>query len=161
MMSQAKKNNAMLGILWLSLGLLLILYVTSITFSNFNESTQPSVELVTSEYTESVPNVLMSRESSPRIILEPQLIIDQSKLSFPLDESYIKAYEMFKSKTIISDNAKNNKKQFQDFLELYGITINDKGMLVDVRGAIVPSSLIECQVMGYFPDKPYIKSNCT
>lgn len=159
-MSQAKKNNAMLGILWLSLGLLLIMYAVVITVGNFNQSNQPDITTISNEYTESVSNVLMSRESSPRVILEPQLIIDQSKLSFPLDESYLKAYEMFKSKTIVSDNVKNNKQQFEDFLELYGLKINDKGMLIDVRGAIVPSSLIECQVMGYFPDKPYIKSNC-
>jgi hypothetical protein len=123
-------------------------------------SSQPEIQMASNDYTESSSNVLMSRESSPRVIIEPQLIIDQSKLSFTLDKSYIVAYEMFRSKTIVSDNATNNKKQFQDFLDLYGIKIDANGMLVDVRGSIVSNKLIECHVMGYFPDKPYIKSNC-
>jgi hypothetical protein len=163
MMTQAKRNNAILGASWLALGVLLILYVAAITLSGLGQSDE-SAPMASSpapmEYTESISNVLVSRESSPRVILEPQLMISQSNLAFKLDESYMVAYEMFKSKTIVSENSTNTKKQFENFLELYGIKLDDNGMLVDVRGSIVPSKLIECHIMGYFPDKPYIKSNC-
>lgn len=162
MMTQAKRNNALLGTFWISLGLLLIMYASVITVQNFHQAARPvnGSTSVLSEYKESTSNVLVSRESSPRVILEPQLTIDQTKMSFKLDDSYVVAYEMFRSKTIVSDNAKNTRQQFQEFLGLYGITIDPNGMLVDVRGSIVDNKLIECHIMGYFPDKPYIKSNC-
>jgi len=158
-MSRAKKNNAMLGVFWLSLGALLIMYAVVMSIGALNQAPPPIITM-SNEYTESASNVFLNRESSPRVILEPQLIIDQSKMSFKLDDRYMVAYEMFKSKTIVSENSKNTKQQFEDFLAQYGITIDINGMLVDVRGSIVNNKLVECYVMGYFPDKPYIKSNC-
>jgi len=157
--TQQYKNNAMLGLMWIVFGILIIVY--AVTFS-FNTLTVDNKTITNeSEYVESTSNVLTNRSASPMVIIEPQLTINQNDLSFKLDPAYLQSYEMFKSKTIVSENSKNTRKQFEEFLDSYGIKIDENGMLVDVRGSVVPSQLIECQVMGYFPGKPYIKSNCS
>lgn len=153
-MSSAKKNNATLGIFWIALGMILILNTIVITVNSVGKPQLTQMEMPAHD------NVLTNRMSSPKVVIEPQLIISQEDLSFKLSDEYLTAYEMFKSKTITSDNTKNSKQQFKDFLQLYGININADGILVDVGGTTVPPRLIECQVMGYFPGKPYIKTNC-
>jgi dihydroorotase-like cyclic amidohydrolase len=55
---------------------------------------------------------------------------------------------------------KDYAKSFKDFIESIGFSIDKEGRILDASKRTVDPSFINCHVVGFIPDKPYIKPNC-
>jgi hypothetical protein len=176
MIMSTKVKNGAIGSFWGIIGFIILMTVivipsynnyyirnveSNIKYFSIPEQSNIQIEkLLESRQEEHKASPIMRQtQLSPRVVLtsSDSININLEELNFKLSDQYKTSIELFKTKAI---EKKSPEKAFKKFIEAFGLSIDENGNIIDVTGNIVSNDNIMCQVVGYFPDKPYIKPNC-
>lgn len=162
----AKVKNGLAGSFCITIGFIILLVVLILPTYNDYVASPNSFSIDTSTISiqnqnEKIHPIMSQRQLSTKIIVNSldSINIDMQNLSFKLSDQYKDSIKLFKTKSI--NYKKNPEKEFKKFIEELGLILNENGEIVDVTGSVISNDFISCQVSGYFPDKPYIKPNCS
>jgi len=151
LMTKAKVKHSISGAIWLIASVIILGSVVML-----NTTTTTPV-LQNNTYNE-ILSLSDDKLASSRIIMDSFVQQNVEEMTFKLDNSYLKSFELFKSKVFLEKN--NHDKAFKQFLLDLGWTVDQDGFIKDKVGNIVDPIKLDCHLLGYFPDKPYIKVNC-
>lgn len=148
-MTKAKVKHSISGLFWLVAAALMLASVVFLDVSAPTSKSNSSTEIL---------SLSDDKMASSRIMMDSFVQQSIEDITFKLDARYLKTFELFKSKVFL--DKKNHDKAFKKFLAELGWAIDEDGLIKDKAGNIVEPTKLDCHVLGYFPDKPYIKVNC-
>lgn len=156
----AKAKQSIAGVSWIVIGLISLISVLVVNFTNISSSivVAPTAFPEQIQSTGTGTPLMNNRMMSPKIQMQSDSKTDLELLEFKLNPRYELSYQLYQSK--VFSIKKRPDKAFKKFIEDLGLSLDENGDIIDGYKQIVTKEMVECQVMGFFPNKPYIKPNC-